>query len=117
MECFMVIDVIAAVVTASFAALSGQTVITPKMTDFDLEKVHHKDATCVERSPSEEIIVCAPKNMNIWISPADKARYAPKPLRGEFTGPLNAETKVHVIQGSSPIAVAPAAAVTFKWRF
>jgi hypothetical protein len=117
MEYFMVIDVIAAIVTAFFAASSGQTAITPKMAEFDLEKVHHKDATCADRSPSDEVIVCAPKNMNIWISPADKARYAPKPLRGEFTGPLNAETKLHVIQGTSPIAVAPAAAVTFKWKF
>lgn len=117
MECFVVIDVIATVVTAFFAASSGQTVITPNITEFDLEKVRHKDATCVDRSPSDDIIVCAPKNMNIWISPADEARYAPKPLRGEFTGPLNSETKVHVIQGPSPIVVTPAAAVTFKWRF
>ena len=113
----MVIDVIAAAVTAFFAASSGQTTITPKMIEFDLEKVHHKDSTCADRSPLDEIIVCAPKNMNIWISPADEARYAPKPLRGEFTGPLNSETKVHIIQGPSQIVVAPAAAVTFKWRF
>lgn len=113
----MVINVIAAVVAAFFAASSGQTTITPKMTEFDLEKVHHKDATCADRSPSDEIIVCAPKNMNIWISPADKARYAAKPIRGEFTGPLNAETKIHVIQSPSPIAISPAAAVTLKWMF
>lgn len=74
----MVIDVIAAAVTVFFAASSGQTTITPKMTEFDLEKVHHKVSTCADRSPLDEIIVCAPKNMNIWISEADKARYAPK---------------------------------------
>ena len=113
----MVIDVIAAVVTAFFAASSGQTTITPKMTEFDLEKVHHKEATCADRGSSDEIIVCAPKNMNIWISAADQAKFAPKPLRGEFTGPLNAETKLHVIQSQNPAIVTPAAVVTLKWRF
>ena len=113
----MVSDVIAAAMAVFFAASDGQTAVTPPMAEFDLEKVHRKEATCADRSPSDEIIVCAPKNMNIWISDADKAKFAPKPLRGEFTGPLNAETKIHIIQSQNPAVVTPAAAVTFKWRF
>lgn len=113
----MVIDVIAAVMAAFFAVSSGQTTITPELTEFDLEKVHHKEASCADRSPSDEIIVCAPKNMSIWISDADKAKFAPKPLRGQFTGPLNAETKLHVIQSQNPAVITPAATVTLKWRF
>jgi hypothetical protein len=116
-ECFMFTDVIAAVVAASFAASSSQTTITPKMTEFDLQKAHHRDATCADRSPSDEIIVCAPKNMNIWISDADKASFVPKPLRREFVGPLNSETTLHIIQSPNPMAVTPAAVVTFKWHF
>jgi hypothetical protein len=113
----MFTDVIAAVVAAFFAASSGQTTITPKMAEFDLERVHNKDATCADRSPSDEVIVCAPKNMNIWISDADKAKFAPKPLRTEFVGPLNAETTLHVIQSPNPMAVTPAVVVMFKWHF
>lgn len=113
----MVIDVMAAVVAALFEASSGQTTITPKMAEFDLEKVHHKDATCADRSQSDDIIVCAPKNMNIWVSDADKASFAPKPLRREFVGPLNAETTLHIIQSPNPMAVTPAAVVRFKWHF
>lgn len=113
----MVIDVIAAIVTAFFAASGAQTTITPQMAEFDLEKVHHKEKTCPDRSPADEIIVCAPKNMNIWISDADKAKFATKPLSGEFAGPLNAETKLHVIKSQNPAVVTPAAAVTLKWRF
>ena len=109
--------VMATVVAAFFAASGAQATITPRMADFDLEKVQHKEATCADRSPADDIIVCAPKNMNIWISDALKAKFVPKPLRGEFTGPLNAETKLHVIQSQNPAAVTPAAAVTLKWRF
>lgn len=113
----MVIDVIAATIAVFFSASDGQTTVTPRMAEFDLEKVHHKEATCADRSPSDDIIVCAPKNMNIWISDADKAKFVTKPLRGEFTGPLNAETKLHVIQSKNPAVVSPAAAVSLKWRF
>lgn len=109
--------VMAAAVAAFFAASGAQTTITPRMAEFDLEKVRHKEATCADRSPADEIIVCAPKNMSIWISDADKAKFAPKPLRGEFTGPLNAKTKLHVIQSQNPAVVTPAAVVTLKWRF
>ena len=59
--------------------------------------------------------MCAPKGMDIWI--ADLGRFAARPIRGKFTGPLNAESTVHVIQHGSPIGVAPAAAVTLKWHF
>jgi hypothetical protein len=55
--------------------------------------------------------------MNIWISEADKASFAPKPLRREFVGPLNAETTLHIIQSPNPMAVTPAAVVSFKWHF
>ena len=109
--------VMAAAVAAFFAGSSAQTAVTPKMAEFDLEKVHHKEATCVDRSSTDEIIVCAPKNMNIWISEADKARFAPKPLRGEFAGPLNAETKLHVVPSQNPMVVTPTAVVTLKWHF
>ena len=113
----MGIGVIAAVLAAVLAASGEQTIVTPKMTEFDLENVHRKKATCADRGSSDDIIVCAPKNMNIWIPAADKAKFTPKPLRGEFTGPLDAETTVHVIPSQNPMAVAPAAAVTLKWRF
>jgi hypothetical protein len=53
--------------------------------------------------------------MDIWLK--DAGRFAPKPLRAEFTGPLQAETTIHAIQQTSPIATTPAAAVTFKWHF
>lgn len=113
----MVVDVTAATVAAILAASSGQTIVTPQMAEFDLEKVHHKEATCADRSASDDIIVCAPKNMNIWISEADKARFSPKPLRGEFAGPLNAETKLHVVPSQNPMVATPAAVVTLKWHF
>ena len=113
----MGIGVIAAALASVLAASAEQTIVTPKMTEFDLENVHRKKATCADRGSSDDIIVCAPKNMNIWISDADKAKFTPKPLRGEFTGPLNAETKLHVIQSQNPAVVTPAAVVTLKWRF
>ncbi|RXD04762.1 hypothetical protein EQZ23_06255 [Sphingomonas sp. UV9] len=113
----MVINVIAATVAAFFVSSDGQTTVTPRMAEFDLETVHTKEATCADRSTSDEIIVCAPKNMNIWISDEDKANYAPRPLRGEFAGPLNAETKLHVTQSRNPMVATPAAVATLKWRF
>lgn len=113
----MVINVIAVTVAAFFAESSGQTIVTPRMAEFDLKKISRKEATCADRSPSDDIIVCAPKNNNIWISDADKARFASKPLRGEFTGPLNAETKLHVTQSQNPMIATPAAVATLKWRF
>jgi len=106
-----------AAVGAFLAASSAQITITPPMAEFDLQKVHPKEATCADRSPTDEIVVCAPKNMNIWISEADKARFGPKPHRGEFTGPLNTETRLHIAPSQNPMVVTPAAVATFKLHF
>ena len=46
--------VIGAAVAALFAASGAQTTITPRMVEFDLENVHHKEATCADRSPADE---------------------------------------------------------------
>jgi hypothetical protein len=100
---------------AFLAAAHGSTIVTPTLVNFDLAKVRTREPTCIDRGQSDEIIVCAPKGMDIWIS--DLGRFAARPIRAEFTGPLNAESTVHVIQHGSPIGVAPAAAVTLKWRF
>lgn len=94
---------------------SGQTVITPRMTDFDLAKMPARAAGCADRRESDEIIVCAPKGMDIWI--ADAGRFAAKPLRAALIGPMKADTMVHVVQHGSPMGTAPAAAVTLRWRF
>ncbi|MEG3172199.1 hypothetical protein U1708_08230 [Sphingomonas sp. ZB1N12] len=100
---------------AFFAASPSSTIVTPTLVNFDLAKVRPREPTCIDRGQSDEIIVCAPKGMDIWIS--DTGRFAARPIRAEFTGPLNAESTVHVIQHGSPIGVAPAAAVTLKWHF
>ncbi len=99
---------------AFLAASSGSTIVTPTLFNFDLAKVRPPEPTCIDRGQSDEIIVCAPKGMDIWIS--DLSRFAARPIRAEFTGPLNAEWTVHVIQHGSPIGVAPAAAVKLKWQ-
>ncbi len=90
-------------------------IVVPAVTNFDLATVRPPEPTCVDRGQSDDIIVCAPKGMDIWLK--DAGRFAPKPLRAEFTGPLQAETTIHAIQQTSPIATTPAAAVTFKWHF
>lgn len=97
------------------ASPTGSAPFTPVLGDFDLGKVRPKEATCRDRGQSDEIIVCAPKGMDIWLG--DVRGFAARPVKAEFTGPLNAETSVHVIQGTSPVASTPAAAVTLKWRF
>ena len=94
---------------------SNSTLVTPRMTDFDIAKLPATKAGCAERGRSDEIIVCAPKGMDIWI--ADAGRFATKPLRAEFIGPMKAETVVHVVQHATPMGTAPAAVVTLKWRF
>ena len=106
---------LAVAIFALLSSPSGQTVVTPRMTDFDLAKVPTRASGCADRRESDEIIVCAPKGMDIWI--ADAGRFAAKPLRAEFIGPMKAETVVHVVQHGSPMGTAPAAAVTLKWRF
>lgn len=106
---------IAVLIAAIVAASTSSTITTPTLADFDLAKVRPREPTCADRGQTDEIIVCAPKGMDFWIS--DSGRFAARPIRAEFSGPLNAESTVHVIQHGSPIGVAPAAAVTFKWRF
>ncbi len=94
---------------------SSPTLVTPRLMDFDIAKLPTTTTGCAERGKSDEIVVCAPKGMDIWI--ADAGRFAPKPLKAEFIGPMKAETAVHVVQHGSPTGAAPAAVVTFKWRF
>lgn len=106
---------LAVLISMGLAASTKSTVLTPPLQNFDLAKLRPRVATCTDRSQSDEIIVCAPKGMDLWI--ADAGRFAEKPIRAAFTGPLNAESSVHVVQHGSPIGVAPAAAVTFKWHF
>ena len=103
------------VIVAALASQPGPMTVVPNVVDFDLAKVHPRVPTCLDRGQSDEIIVCAPKGMDIWLG--DVSGFAAKPLNAEFKGPLNAETTVHVIQQKSSVATTPAAAVTFKWRF
>ncbi|RYF20530.1 MAG: hypothetical protein EOO77_07845 [Oxalobacteraceae bacterium] len=102
-------------IVAALASQTGPTTVVPNVVDFDLAKMRAKEPNCLDRGQSDEIIVCAPKGMNIWLG--DVSGFAAKPLNAEFKGPLNAKTTIHVIQQKSPIATTPAAAVTFKWRF
>jgi len=104
-----------ALIAAALASQTGSMTVVPKVIDFDLAKVRPREPTCLDRGQSDEIIVCAPKGMDIWLG--DVSGFASKPLNAEFKGPLNAETAIHVIQQKSLIATTPAAAVTFKWRF
>jgi hypothetical protein len=106
---------IAAWVVAFASVSSGPTTIMPPVEGFDLAKVPVREASCTEAGRPDEIIVCAPKNMDIWL--ADIGAFDTKPFTSGFTGPLNAETIVHVIQHETPVATVPAAAVTLKWRF
>lgn len=94
---------------------SSPTLVAPPMMDFDIAKLPTTKTGCAERGESDEIVVCAPKGMDIWI--ADAGRFAPKPLKAEFIGPMKAETVVHVVRHGSSTGTAPAALVTFKWRF
>ena len=105
----------AVLIVTALAASNGPSTTIPLKVDFDLAKVRHGEANCADRGMSDDIVVCARKGMGFWI--ADASRFAAKPLRAEFTGPLNAETAVHLIQHGSSVATAPAAAVTFTWRF
>lgn len=102
-------------VVAALASQTGPITVVPNVVNFDLAKVRPKEPTCLDRGQSDEIIVCASKGMDIWLG--DMRGFAAKPLNAEFKGPLNAETAIHVIQHQSPVAMTPAAAVTFKWRF
>lgn len=106
---------IAAWVVAFAGASSGPATILPAIKGFDLAKVPVREATCLDAGRPDEIIVCAPKNMDIWL--ANVGGFDTKPFTTGFTGPLNAETIVHVIQHETPVASVPAAAVTMKWRF
>lgn len=96
-------------------AASGVPTVLASIEGFDLAKVPVREATCADRAGSDDIIVCAPKNMEIWL--ADSSGFEAKPLRPTFGGPLNAEGMVHVIQHETPVATVPAAAVTLKWHF
>lgn len=100
--------------TSILFLLAATPIIIPNIT-FDLGKVPVHEATCADRNPSDDVVVCAPKNMNFWIP--DVGRFAAKPVRAEFTGPLNAETAIHVIKQETPRGTSPAAAVTMKWHF
>lgn len=102
-------------IIAALVSQTGPTTVVPNVVGFDLAKVRPREPTCLDRGQSDEIIVCAPKGMDIWLG--DVSGFAAKPLNAEFKGPLNAETTIHVIQQKSSIATTPAAAVTFKWRF
>jgi hypothetical protein len=102
-------------IVAAMASPAGPATVVPIQVDFDLAKVRSREATCGDPGQSDDIVVCAPKGMDLWLG--DTSRFAVKPLRAAFTGPLNAETTIHVIQHSSPVATTPAAAVTFRWRF
>lgn len=104
-----------ALVLAALAPPSGPVTISPMLSTFDLAKVRPKEGTCVERTATDDILVCAPKGMDFLLG--DVSGFASKPLRFEFGGPLGAETTIHVIQHTSPLATSPAAALTLKWHF
>lgn len=113
----MAIDVITTIVAVFFAASSDQTISKSELLDFDLKKVKRKKPTCADRGSSDDVVVCASKNMSVWISAANQLKFAAKPIRGKFVGPLNAETTIHVAKSANPMAAAPAAVATLKWQF
>lgn len=102
-------------ILALLLSQSSPTLVTPRLVNFDIAKLPTTTTGCAERGESDEIVVCAPKGMDIWI--ADAGRFVPKPLKAEFIGPMKAATAVHVVRHGSPTGGAPAAVVTFKWRF
>ncbi|MEG8017176.1 hypothetical protein [Sphingomonas sp. LR55] len=102
-------------IVMAIAASAGSHTVVPLALEFDLAKVRPKEVTCADRTGSDDVVVCAPKGMDIWLG--DVRGFVAKPVRAEFTGPLKAETTLHAIQQTSPVATTPAAAVTFKWRF
>jgi len=97
------------------AGSGGSLIVTPRMAEFDLANVKVKEPTCRDRGQTDDIIVCAPKGMDIWISNAGD--FAGKPFRPESAGPLNSTATVHVIQHDSPMGRSPAAVATLKWKF
>lgn len=97
------------------AGSNGSLVITPRMAEFDLAEVKVKEPTCIDRGQTDDIIVCGPKGMDIWIGNAGD--FAGKPFRPELAGPFNSRATVHVIQQDSLMGRSPAAAVTLKWKF
>lgn len=104
-----------AVAAVSLLGSVAPTPIATRVEDFDLAKVQSQKATCAEHDPTDDIVVCAPKNMNFAISGLGK--FPEKPVRATFVGPLNAEATVHAIKTDNPFARTPAAAVTLKWHF
>ncbi len=97
------------------AVSHGSVVVTPAVISFDLARVRVSEPTCADRGQTDEIVVCAPKGMDIWI--ADASGFAVKPLEPEFAGPLNSRTTVHVVQQTGSLGQSPAAVVTIKWKF
>ena len=87
-------------IVAALASQTGPLTVVPGVVNFDLAKVRPKVPTCLDRGQSDEIIVCAPKGMDIWLG--DVRGFAAKPLDAEFKGPLNAETAIHVINTRVP---------------
>ncbi|MEN2786555.1 hypothetical protein ACFOKI_02365 [Sphingomonas qilianensis] len=104
-----------AALVAALAVAGDPAPILAGIEGFDLANVTVREASCADRGQSDDVVVCAPKNMQIWV--ADSSGFEAIPLRASFTGPLNTETVVHVIQHETPVATVPAAAVTLKWHF
>jgi len=99
----------AGLVAGRDVAVDGSTI----MADASREK--KLKGTCIDRGQTDDIIVCAPKGMDIWIGNAGD--FAGKPFRPELAGPLNSRATVHVIQQDSLMGRSPAAAVTLKRKF
>lgn len=103
------------VFVVALASQIGQVSVIQDVVDFDLAKLHHRKTSCRDEQPSDDIIVCARRGMHISVS--DPRRFAARPLRAQFNGPLQAETVVHVIQQRTPVFTSPVAAVSLKWHF
>lgn len=98
-------------------APADKTVATlvPPIRHFDLAEIPKHKRTCADRDAGDDIVVCAPKAMAIFVDHPEQ--FVEKPVRPEFVGPLNSTTTLHVIQHGSPAGTAPAAAITFSWHF
>jgi hypothetical protein len=64
-------------IVVALASQTGPMTVVPKVVDFDHAKVRPKEPTCLDRGQSDEIVVCAPKGMDIWLG--DVRGFAAKP--------------------------------------
>ena len=73
---------LALLIGAAVATSPIITISAPAIADFDLAKIKPREATCMDRATSDDVVVCAPKNMNLWVG--DVSLFVAKPVRASF---------------------------------